>query len=767
MDEFTRRSFLGNSALGLGLAELESQAAQEAPQTGRTISKVQDYQGVPTLHINGKPTPALIYFFPIPVKEHIAGFYRAGIRIYSWGNGRTMSGDCYDMGWTAPGQFDYSRFDKEMALLLEVAPEAYMFPRIAVSAPNWWLAGHPDDKIVCDRDDGGRAMTSMASATWRRDAADAVTRFIKHVRSMPYAKHVIGYQLVGGQNEWFYVGSGGRGFPDFSPAAIATFRTWLKANYDSDVARLRAAWKMKDVEFENAPVPKADQRLKADVGLLRDPAVSRQVSDYHQFISETQAEALIQLAGAAKKACDGESLVGAFYGYLLNATGGFAGGYAAVNWGHQALRKVAESPDVDFLCAPYQYTYRGMGGYPGSQGLPETVKLRGKLWITECDNPPFIVPPGEWRMGAADYTPAQSFAVLKRDFAHNFIRRDGMWWMDLTAKGGWYNHPDIEKFLRRSKTIAERSAHLKPQSKAEIAVFIDEETPYYVKPGPELLYPLVFLQDKLGLPRMGAPVDFYLHNDLSRPNMPEYKVNIFLNTIYLTGAEREAIKARVCKGNKVAVWMYAPGLISEAGLLAQNMRDLTGIKLNFRKVPNSNQMMCNHVYLTDYRHPITNGLTEGTYFGSDAPISPVIFSEDSEATTLGRLIPSHGMPEQIGEFPAFVVKKFADWTSVFIGVPDVPCRIWRNIARLAGCHIYNDQDAIIDANSHFLAIHTAAGGRQTLRLRQKSDVYDAYTEQRVARQVSEFTDELPPYGTRLYFLGDMAEIADQATRFTL
>ena len=743
-------------------------AAGSAPETaGRTIAKIQNHRGAPALFINGSPTPPLIYFFPIPVKEHIAGFYKSGVRIYSWGNGRTMSEDCYDMDWTGPDQFDYSRFDREFATILEAAPEAYVFPRIAVSAPLWWLESHPDDRLVCERDDSSRLLTSMASKEWRRDAGEALAKFIRHVRGMPYAKHVIGYQLVGGQNEWFYVRVGGKGFPDFSPAALAAFRDWLKAAYDSDVSRLRAGWNVKGVDFENASIPTAEMRLTPEVDLLRNPAVSRQVSDFHQFLSETNAEAMLQLCGVAKQACDGESLLGAFYGYLLNATGGTSGGYAAVNWGHQALRKVLDSPEVDFLCAPYQYTYRGMGGYPGSQGLPESVKLRGKLWITECDYPPFIVRPGVWRMGGPDPTPAQSFAILKRDFSHNFIRRNGMWWMDLTAKAGWYNHPDIHKYLRRSKTIADKGARLEIQAKAEIAVFVDEETPYYVKPGMELLYPLVFLQDKLGLPRVGAPVDFYLHNDLSRPDMREYKVNIFLDTIYLTGAERGAIKARVCKENKVVVWMYAPGLISETGLSAENMRALTGIRLNYRRVTHSFHTMCNHVYLTDFRHPITKGLTEGTFFGSDAPISPVVFSEDPDALTLGRLIPHMGIPEAIGEFPAFVVKKFADWTSVFIGVPNVPSSILRNIARLAGCHIYNDQDTVIDANSHFLSIHTAAGGPQTMRLLQKSDVYDAYTEELIARNVSEFTDELPPYGTRLYFLGDMTQLADEATRFYL
>jgi hypothetical protein len=213
--------------------------------------------------------------------------------------------------------------------------------------------------------------------------------------------------------------------------------------------------------------------------------------------------------------------------------------------------------------------------------------------------------------------------------------------------------------------------------------------------------------------------------------------------------------------------MYAPGLISETGLSAQNMSDLTGIRLNYRRVTGANHSMCNHIYLTDFRHPITNGLTEGTFFGSDAPIGPVTYAEDPDALTLGRLIPSHGMPETIGEFPAFAVKKFADWTSVFIAVPNVPSNILRNIARLAGCHIYNDQDAIIDANSHFVSIHTASGGPKTIRLMRTSDVYDAYSEKRIAQASSEFVDELPPFGTRLYFLGDIANLADERSRFYL
>src|SRR5690606_37451735 len=146
-----------------------------------------------------------------------------------------------------------------------------------------------------------------------------------------------------------------------------------------------------------------------------------------------------------------------------------------------------------------------------------------------------------------DPTPEQSLAILKRDFSHNFIRRSGMWWMDLHRKGGWYHHPRIHSYLKRSRAIAEQGSRLDLRYRGEVAVILDEETPFYVKPGMELLYPLVFLQDKLGLPRIGAPVDYYLHNDLDRPEMPEYKLYISLNALYLTAAERAAIRTRICR----------------------------------------------------------------------------------------------------------------------------------------------------------------------------------------------------------------------------
>jgi hypothetical protein len=246
--------------------------------------------------------------------------------------------------------------------------------------------------------------------------------------------------------------------------------------------------------------------------------------------------------------------------------------------------------------------------------------------------------------------------------------------------------------------------------------------------------------------------------------MPDYKLYIFLDTLYLTEAERRAVKQRVQRDGNVAVWLYGPGVLSEKGFSVENIQDLTGIQVKHR-VADFYGQASSRVYLTDFTHPMTAHMMAMPEFGTDSRLGPIFYCDDPEAKTLGRLLPWHGTGA--GEVPGFVVKEFADWTSVYIAVPCVPAPILRNIARQAGCHIYNDEGDLVYANSHFLAIHTNTGGPKRLRLPKRTDVYDAFTEKLVARNVTEFTDTVPQYETRLYFLGDVSQIADPKSRFEL
>ena len=74
---------------------------------------------------------------------------------------------------------------------------------------------------------------------------------------------------------------------------------------------------------------------------------------------------------------------------------------------------------------------------------------------------------------------------------------------------------------------------------------------------------------------VGAPVDQYYHNDMANPDMPAYKMYIFMNVWLATEAERKAIRDKLRRDGAVAVWLYAPGFIdpeADKKLSAEHMK---------------------------------------------------------------------------------------------------------------------------------------------------------------------------------------------------
>ena len=86
----------------------------------------------------------------------------------------------------------------------------------------------------------------------------------------------------------------------------------------------------------------------------------------------------------------------------------------------------------------------------------------------------------------------------------------------------------------------------------------------------------------LEISRMGIPADFYYHNDIARDDLPEYKLYVFVNCFSLTGEEREAIKRKVRRAGKTALFIYGQGFIdpdAENRLSPDHIADLTGMKI--------------------------------------------------------------------------------------------------------------------------------------------------------------------------------------------
>lgn len=107
-----------------------------------------------------------------------------------------------------------------------------------------------------------------------------------------------------------------------------------------------------------------------------------------------------------------------------------------------------------------------------------------------------------------------------------------------------------------------------------------------------------------------------------------------------------------------------------------------------------------------------------------------------------------GTLEEINK-PGLVVKKVANWTSIYSSAPILPAELLRNIARAAGCHVYDDGNDVVYANKNMLSVYSPAGGSRTLHLPERSNVVDLLEKKTIEKNVESFSLDFKPNTTVL------------------
>jgi hypothetical protein len=374
----------------------------------------------------------------------------------------------------------------------------------------------------------------------------------------------------------------------------------------------------------------------------------------------------------------------------------------------------------------------------------ESMRIHDKLYIMEEDSRTHLTAP-EDGYGRAE-TLDESVALLQRNFAEVLTRGQGAWWCAGATNVDPVREPAFGPLLRRFQELGAWAQGLDRRPSAEIAVFVDDESLLYQSVRNDLDVPLIFQQRLWGLPRLGAPADYYLLQDLIEGRLKEYKLYVFLNAFRLDRARRDALKQQVQRDGRVALWIYASGYIAERPAL-ENMTDLTGFRF-FAGEHAWGPM----VHIVDYTHPITRELSQDLFWGTNSRIAPVFHVADPEARVLGHAVYAQGRCR-----PGLAVKEHAGWTSVYSAAPNLPPAVLRGVARHAGVHVYSDAGDVVYASPHLLSVHTVAGGERRLALPEAAEVvYDLFARQPVARGASEFRAALPPRSTTVYFAGPEA-----------
>ena len=708
-------------------------SAWSAEGVGVLTAEVREHRGAPALFVNGQPHTGLMFWVPDVLRPAgvacVAQFRDAGIHLISV---PFRLDPCIQ----GPGQYEFGRFDAQMESLLKVNPDVLAMPRLDITPSEAWLDQNPEERMVhfdlagksSSNRGGGRI--SFSSRKWRTRMEPAIRAFIRHAEER-YGEHMMGYHVGGGDcGEWSYMWADV--LSDYSKPQQEAFRAWLRKRYEGDDKKLQAAWQDANVAFQTAEIPH-DRARPGGAWSIMDPVKNRRISDYLVFHSEVVADAIIDFNGMVRSALremGRTKVIATFYGYHFWFSG-FACGYH--NSGHHALAKVLASPDVDILCAPGNYQDRHPGGTFTSQLIAGSVRLHGKLFYNEDDTRTFMTPKGSAWGRCPDR--ASSIGVLRRNLVGTLTSGGTAWWMDQGI--GWFNDAGLLEDIAAQRRLAEDLLRGDRSSTAQVAVIVSQESSRYMwYDGALTEASLVMQLSELGA--MGAPFEVFDATDLerlfSRPEARNYRLVIFLNCLYLSPDERQAIRKHVARDGRTLLWVYAAGLITENAVSTDAMQEVTGIRT---QLYDRNWPLEVVSFYTGDRHT----------YGTAEVVGPILNGNDPEATVRG-WVRQHTHKDSY--MPGLLEKDYGGWHSIWSAAPTVPAALLREMGRRAGVPIYSNCGDQVFTGPGLLAVHAAFDGKRTIRLPKPMTLKDVFTGETTAAEAGEFTVDMRRGDTRVW-----------------
>ena len=400
---------------------------------------------------------------------------------------------------------DFSSVDEAFDKILKACPDAYIFPRVYITMPDWWIEEN-ETEVVETVASGKRE--ALYSEKFREDGARLLKQLINYIENSKYADRVFAYHLSGGNTqEWFHFDLNG----SYSKNALKYFNMYLKERNIEAVQKLP---ELKECESE---------------GEIKDELLVK----YLEFANSSVADTIEYFCKAAKEALSYKKIVGTFYGYNLEVMSPL--------WGTHKLSKLLDSEYIDFFSSPNSYNGVRKLGFDWGDMMPnESIKLHGKLPFMENDIRTHLTKyPADARKGCdpkriydvpvfkGPETEELSLSAINKSFVRQISRSNGLWWFDMF--GHWYDSPAL---LEAAKSTFEAYENLICENKiteTEIAVFTDENiSSKYGSRSKLYSYPNI-IRDVMS--KCGAPFDIYLLDDFKKVmEEKEYKAFLFIDS---------------------------------------------------------------------------------------------------------------------------------------------------------------------------------------------------------------------------------------------
>ena len=758
-------SLLGFLALvGLGRGAAFAAAAPCASAERARIAprakgwSVATLNGAPGLYRDGKPVaPVLFWQWEIEERDAKAMSRDAGVNLFGVFGSFPHYAHPY---WKPEGFAGMAYQDGNLDRILEWVPDASFLPRLFYSAPDWWIAANPSERIVYSNPVTPDAKTwrrgkrvpreSFASERFRRECGPVYRQAVRHLIDR-YGDHLLGIHLTSGPwGEHFAWDAltqqdvAGRG--DVSEPMTRRFRAWLRARYGNDPARLKAAWRDAAAAFETAQVPTREARLALDAdGVWRDPAKGRRVPDYFECQNAVTVEMLDFFAGIVKDESKGALPTLAFYGYTQDE-------HWAIECDHRAIAAAYRSPNLDMFSAPHTYHRRAPGEDAMMRCYLASAARHGKLFVDEGDDMTFLEqlkPKPDGRCSATNLF--ESVNVLYREFGQAVTHGVGLWYMDLTR--GTFRHPALVEAVGRMRRAADLALARDRAHFSQVAVVSNVESEFYMgyrRTEANNMGLFLYHQQMGAFARAGAPFDWYLAEDLDAVQERDYRVVVLLDCQYLTERQRAQVESLKRDGRTI-VSFHAPGYVSETGLSRARMEETAGVRMKpgtVRGVLSAVDVATGREWGCGLTRP-ADGLEDRPRGTRHRPVG---------AAQRGLFLPAEGEPllTGVGDLAGVTVavtKRHDGWTGVFSALPALAPDVLRRIYRDAGVHVYTDADVVLSANAAWLMLHTRAKGDYEVRLpRTCRRVVDVTCDRVVATDADRFVYPMEAFQTGVFLL---------------
>jgi len=738
----------------------------------RTEAEIRDHNGRPTVFVNDVPQPlpgfnpssrpgvferSCEFFYP-----HRMGIYIIQPRVHRfWQAGQILADPVPNEqtnGWDV---------EEQARIVMEGDPEAWLMVRFTPRQPESWSDAYPQELFITDEGTTPGQSASLASDLFWDTMARASAAVIAYVEAQPWADRVIGYTN-------FHVCEGthipvDRGFLfDHNPAMVAAWRRFLQAKYGS-VDVLRAAHGDSTATFDEIDVPgewlRGPQPEVTDL-LYWQPAESNQpVRDYFELqrdlwhrrfrqvcaaMDQVLDRKVIVLHDALKQTQQGWNLAG-FFGPDASWSPAFPEVMAGS--GHMAVAELFDEPGCDGLMTPLDYQARPIGGVCQTEGIADSLVLRGKYYYGEMDQR--ASPVGDHEFGTPRNYP-EFAAVSWRNFADAWTRGYNSYLFDIG--GGYYNTDEFHQIIGRQMEVLKESINWPHETVPGIAMVLDDTSVLETNGAGNYMNEAVMWAQKMGLARSGIPYRVYLLEDLDLDNFPDHRVFYFPNLFRVDDRRLATLRERVFCNGHVVVWGPGSGISDGRTLSEEAAHSLTGFEMKLHHVNAQRR-----VAVVNYDHPATSELPPGILYGGSLGYGPVLFPQDG--TELG-LAYTKWAANEVG----LAIKEFGrgagapgkdgsargggDWASVFSVAAQVPSELWRSLGRYAGAHVYCEENEVVMADNSVVALHSVKSGKKQLALPGSYRVTDLVRDAEHAADCSSIVFELNAPETAVFLLED-------------